>query len=211
MKPTRGKLSRETILDAALAIVDAEGLDALSMRKVGEALGVEAMSLYNHVPNKAAMLDGLYERILSTVEPPPAARTWMDHVRHQGRALRAALAAHPNAIPIFTTRPATTRASLARLEENLAVLRADGLPPMAALGIVQTVFAFVVGHSSWSLGPRVDASAPPNYAALDPNDFPNVRAVAARMEHYDVEHEFESGLNALVLGLSQAVPKKRGK
>ena len=66
----REGLTRERILAAALAIVDAEGLDAISMRRVGEALSVEAMSLYNHVESKAAVLDGIFEAVLAELPPP---------------------------------------------------------------------------------------------------------------------------------------------
>jgi AcrR family transcriptional regulator len=200
----RGSLSREAILTAAERILDDEGLSALSMRRVGEALAVEAMSLYNHVPNKAALLDGVYERIVSRIEPAPKTRTWMDHARHQGRAFRVALAAHPNAIPLLASRPATTPAALLRLEGNLTVLRQHGLEPLQSLSVVQTVLAFVVGHALWSLAPRTsDELGTPRYESLDPRTFPNVRAVASVLESYEPEAEFETGLDALVDGLAR--------
>src|SRR5258706_12286391 len=93
---SRVALSRERVLEAALQIVDEEGLEAISMRRLGEALGVEAMSLYNHVENKAAILDGVFERVLS--ELPPAKRTgsWKAALKERARALRAVLRKHPN-------------------------------------------------------------------------------------------------------------------
>jgi TetR/AcrR family transcriptional regulator, tetracycline repressor protein len=197
-------LSREMILTAAETIVDDEGLAALSMRRVGEALAVEAMSLYNHVPNKAALLDGVYERIVSRIEPAPKTRTWMDHARHQGRAFRMALSEHPNAIPLFASRPATAPEALLRLEGNLAVLRQHGLDPLQALSVVQTVLAFVVGHALWSLVPETpDELETPRYESLNPKTFPNVRAVGSVLESYDPEAEFETGLDALVDGLAR--------
>nr|MBA3820674.1 TetR family transcriptional regulator [Deltaproteobacteria bacterium] len=114
-------LTREKILDAALEILDRDGLDALSMRKLGAAVGVEAMSLYNHVANKDALLDGIHERILLSLEPA-AARTWQSFIRHQAVALHRALLAHPKAIPLFATRPAATPAAIERLDQYLGVL-----------------------------------------------------------------------------------------
>src|SRR5215470_18493570 len=94
-------LSRERIITAAVAIVDEQGLEGLSMRKLGAALGVEAMSLYNHIANKDALLDGIHERILVCLELPPHARTWQAFVHHQALELHGALLAHPHAIPLF--------------------------------------------------------------------------------------------------------------
>ena len=203
-------LSRERILEAALEIVDREGLAALSMRRLGDALGVEAMSLYNHVPNKAALHDGVYEQILESVAPAPKKATWKEHALHQGRALRDALARHPRAIPLFASRPATTHASLARLEGQLRVLRAAGLAPLEALHTIQIVVAFVVGHAMWSFGRPGDDTAPPPYEGLDPHAFPHVREVAKALVRYDPAQEFAIGLEALVDGLARA-HKKRAK
>ncbi len=208
----RGTLSREAILEAAETIIDDEGLAALSMRRVGEALGVEAMSLYNHVPSKAALLDGIYERIVGRIEPAPGLSTWTEHACHQGRALRSVLSAHPNAIPLFASRPATTPDALLRLEKNLATLREAGLDPLQALGVVQIVFAFVVGHALWSLAPRSsEEHGMPHYESLDPQEFANVRAVAAVFGRYDAEIEFETGLGALVDGLGRVYGFDEGK
>jgi len=208
----RGTLSREAILGAAESIIDDEGLSALSMRRVGEALGVEAMSLYNHVPNKAALLDGVYERIVGRLEPAPGSLTWTEHARHQGQALRSVLSAHPNAIPLFASRPATTPDALLRLERNLSSLRHGGLDPLQALCVVQVVFAFVVGHALWSLAPRSsDDHGMPHYESLDPQKFANVRAVATMLGRYDAEIEFETGLGALVDGLGRVYGLLEGK
>jgi TetR/AcrR family transcriptional regulator, tetracycline repressor protein len=202
----RRPLTREVILSAAEKVIDTEGLTAVSMRRVGEALGVEAMSLYNHVPNKAALLDGVYERIIERVEPAPKkARTWMAHALHQGRAFRLVLAAHPNAIPLFASRPATTHASLLRLEQSLAALREGGLDPLESLTVVQLVFSFAIGHALWSLVPRPsEEHQSPHYASLDSRKFNNVRAVASMLGRYDAEAEFEAGLVALVEGLGRS-------
>ncbi len=197
----REPLSRDRILGTALAIIDAEGLEALSMRRVGTELGVEAMSLYNHVPNKAALLDGVHERILEEMDRPRTLRSWRDYARHQGRALRKVLCAHPSAVTLFATRPATTSAALARLEAHLAVLREAGFGALEALYIVQSVAAFVVGHTLSTVAPREGVAAPA-YDTLDRDAFPNVRAVAAVMGRYQPEREFEHGLEALLTGFT---------
>lgn len=197
----RAPLSRERVLSAALTIVDREGLDALSMRRVGLELGVEAMSLYNHVPSKASLLDGLYERILDEMERPAGARTWTAYAGHQAKALRKVLLRHPNAATLFATRPATTSASLERLETYLGVLGAAGFSAIEALEIVQCVSAFVVGHTLWSVRAVSDPDAP-DYDGLDAERFAHVRAAVAALDEGQAEREFERGLDALLRGLA---------
>jgi AcrR family transcriptional regulator len=175
-------LSRERILEAALALLDRDGLDALSMRKLGEALGVEAMSLYNHVPNKAALLDGIHELILTSVPAPPtqrASQNWRRFARHQAHALYATLCAHPHAIGLFATRFAVTTASFARLAYYLQVLHDAGFSAYDAQRVVHVVLAFVVGHAMWAVGTLDDDGS------LD----------------REVELEFAFGLDALLRGL----------
>src|SRR5215208_3670812 len=122
----RRPLSRRRILEAAVRFVDREGLEALSMRKLGSELGVEAMSLYNHVPNKGALLDGMVEVLLGELEVPPEDEGWERRVREAYRAFRRLAHEHPNVCPLLiTTRPDTMdRVSL--VEEFLKTLRVTG-------------------------------------------------------------------------------------
>jgi AcrR family transcriptional regulator len=181
----RQPLTRARVLDAALALVDEVGVDGLSMRRLGEALGVEAMSLYNHVPSKAALLDGLHERILAEVAPPLTTGDWQAFARHQARSLHAALCAHPGAISLFASRPAATEASLARLDTYLTVLQRAGFAPIDAQMIVQIVSAFVVGHALWTAGTA--EQLPPS--GSDP--------------------ELELGLDALLTGLELRLTRRK--
>ena len=184
------KLTRERVLDAALALVDDEGLDALSMRRVGAALGVEAMSLYHHVPSKAALLDGVHERVLLSVEEPPRSSSWRAYARHQALALQAALLRHPHAVPLFATRPAATPASIERLGRHLEVLERAGFTPARAIMLVQLTLQLVVGHVMWVTAPP----APVDYARA-----PAAVRRAARAP-YDPDEELRRGLDALLAG-----------
>lgn len=188
-------LSREVILDAALDLLDREGLDGLSMRKLGSSLGVEAMSLYNHVANKDALLDGLHERILTSLESPPATRNWQTFARHQAHALHRALQAHPHAVPLFATRPAATPAAVARLEQYVGVLVDAGFKPMDALSLVQLVSQLVVGHVMWTSGVDaivLDEATPTSGSHLE-------RAVAK----WSPDRELELGIDALLHGFER--------
>ncbi len=195
-------LSRERVLAAALAIVDEEGLDALSMRRLGQALNVEAMSLYRHVDGRGALLDGIHETILAELDDPGASPTWMEAVREYARAFRSVLIAHPHAIILFATRPAVTPASLDYVEKSLTVLRGAGFGVLAAVSAMQTVVTFVVGHvlSTHAVTPDDEQTSPP-YFELAPK-FPRIAEAAEVLAEHDKDDEFEFGLDAVVLGLA---------
>src|ERR1700733_10707474 len=109
-KPRAG-LSREKILDAGIAFVDEHGIAALSTRRLGAALGVEGMTLYYYVPNKAALLDGMVERLLQRsvgdLLPDPGT-PWPEAMRQTARTLHAILREHPAMLTVIATRPAST-------------------------------------------------------------------------------------------------------
>lgn len=189
----RKALTREAILDAAIELLDHDGLAGLSMRKLGTAVGVEAMSLYNHVPNKEALLDGIHERILLSLETPAHTRTWQAFVRHQALALHRALQAHPNAIPLFSTRPASTAAAMDRLIRYLEVLEAAGFKAIDRLSIVQLVAQLVVGHAMWTT--NVDVSIEPHVTAP--------KHVTKALEKWNPDRELELGIDALIHGFER--------
>lgn len=214
----REALTRERILHAALDLVDREGLDAISMRRVGDELGVEAMSLYNHVANKAAILDGIFEAVLAEMPPVPTTTTragtkandsWQDTMRERGHALRAVLRAHPNCLPLFATRPAVTSASIAHLEAALGVLRAAGFSAADALRAFQVLLAFVVGHAIATYAPIASDDSRPDYAQLSETEFPRVREMARLLPDRDLEEEFVFGLEALLAGIEARRPDRK--
>lgn len=191
----RQPLTRDAILDAAVELLDRHGMDKLSMRRLGAALGVEAMSLYNHIPSKAALLDGIHERILLSLDRPGHARTWQAYARHQALALHRALLAHPNAIPLFATRPAATPAAVERLDRYLEVLLGAGFKPLDALSIVQLVAQLVVGHAMWTTSVEV--------AVIDESPPPHVKQVERMLEKWNPDRELELGIDALLRGFER--------
>jgi AcrR family transcriptional regulator len=189
-------LTREAILDAAVALLDRHGMEALSMRRLGAALGVEAMSLYNHIPSKSELLDGIHERILLSLDQPGNVRSWQAFARHQAHALHRALLAHPNAIPLFATRPAATAAAIERLDRYLEVLMRAGFKPLDALSIVQLVSQLVVGHAMWTTNVEiviVGEEPPP----------PHVEQVELVLEQWSADRELELGIDALLVGFER--------
>jgi len=192
----RTPLTRQRILDAAIELLDRDGMGRLSMRRLGAALGVEAMSLYKHFPSKGALLDAIHERILLGLAPPTTARSWQALVRHQAHALHDALLAHPNAIPLFATRPASTPAAIDRVERYLEVLTRTGFKPVDALAIVQLLAQLVVGHAMWASGVQVVATAKPART-------PPARHLTRALEKWDPQRELELGIDALIRGFER--------
>jgi AcrR family transcriptional regulator len=198
----RQTISRQRVLQAALAVVDREGLDAITMRRVGEELGIEAMSLYNHVENKAAILDGIFEVILGEIPQAKSSTSWQGALRTQARAFRRTLQAHPNALPLFANRAAVTPAAISHVEEALALLRDAGFSPNAALSAFQVLAAFVVGHTMQGYGSqKPEDESRPIYERLSPDSFPRVREAARTLLTHNLDREFEFGLDALLAGL----------
>jgi AcrR family transcriptional regulator len=192
----RKPLDREVILDAAIDLLDRHGFEGLSMRKLAAQLGVEAMSLYNHVDGKDALLDGIHERILLSLDAPPQTRSWQAFVRHQALALDRALRAHPHAIPLFATRPAATPAAIERLGKFLEVLERAGFSPFQALSIVQLVAQLVTGHAMWTNSIEVIGLVPD-----DPS--PAADHVERALVKWDPDRELVMGIDALLAGFAQ--------
>jgi AcrR family transcriptional regulator len=115
-------LTREVIIDAALAVVDQEGLPALNMRRLGAALDVEAMAVYRHFPNKAAILDGVVAAVLHDLAESVGSDDWRQAFRTTFRSLRAILRAHPNALPLVASRPLASPQLTRRLESTRDLL-----------------------------------------------------------------------------------------
>jgi AcrR family transcriptional regulator len=127
-----GKITRGVVLAAALDIVDREGADALSMRRLAHALDRDPMILYRHAANKAAVLDGVAETVLAQLIVDPADPDWQAQLRAVARRYRALALAHPHVVPLLVTRPLATplalrpRGTLRPLEDILALLTRAG-------------------------------------------------------------------------------------
>ena len=135
-------LTREELLDAALAIVDSEGLPALTMHHLADAVGVEAMSLYHHVPSKAVLLDWTVERMRSEMRlPDRMPEDWADALEAIFSEYRRVLTAHPNLLPLSARR--TDRAGTSGLQ----YLIDEGMAPDDAVELYQSLVAFTVGYS----------------------------------------------------------------
>ncbi|KAB7845033.1 TetR/AcrR family transcriptional regulator C-terminal domain-containing protein [Streptomyces mobaraensis] len=205
-KRTRGEragLTRERILDAAVDLVDREGPKALTMRRLGAALGVEAMTLYHHVPNKDALLDGLVERVFAGAAPVESSDgDWRSWLRAYADALRATLLGHPGVLPLAAARPAATPAALDAVERGLRVLTSAGFPLGRALHALNSLTLLVVSHAAAECAPA-DPDGPSStaaLAALDPGRYPLTREAARTGAGTDDAERFAYAVEALVTG-----------
>src|ERR671916_2504529 len=177
----RQPLSRQRILEAAVRFVDREGVEALSMRKLGSELGVEAMSLYNHVPNKGALLDGMVEVLLGELEVPPEDEGWERRVREAYRAFRRLAHEHPNVFPLLISRPPETMDGLWLVEEFIRTLRGAGFDAETALYAFRALSSYASGYAMAEI--RGFAMEPTGTRAgagvLSPGDFPNINELDA--------------------------------
>jgi len=194
----RVKLTRRLILERALALADAEGLRAVTMRRLGSELGVEAMSLYHHVPNKEALLDGLVELVLEETRVVPPRADWREHMTAHAHALRAAGHAHPRVMQLFATRAVGSPAWAGAVEDTLAVLLAAGFAPQQAVHLYRLHATFVTGYVLWELR-QADAQPLDAYLdQLDPAAYPATHALAGTLEATDPDEEFALGVDVLL-------------
>lgn len=212
----RAPLSRERVLDAALAIVDRDGLDGLSMRKVARALGAGAMSLYHHVADKDALLDELVDLVFAEIALPPAGAPWRAALAARMRSARDVLRRHPWAIALMESRTRPGPANLRQREAMLAVLRRAGFSPVAATHAQWVLDSYLYGHAlqlatlpfegAEGLAamaeevflPQLDAAAHP---------FLTETAHALAASGYDPDTEFDVGLDVVL----DAVEALRGR
>lgn len=205
----RAGLSREQVLDAALALVDQHGVAALSMRRLGAELGVEAMTLYHYLPNKDALLDGIVERVLAEADSSLAGGPWQHALTGYARSLRATLLRHPGAAPIVATRPAATPETLRAAERGLAVLCAAGFSVGRALDTLNALTLFTVAHaasevSTAAVNAAAGAGSQDYVARLDAREFPLLSEAARSSAGTDDGARFEFAIAAFLLGAAPA-------
>jgi AcrR family transcriptional regulator len=212
---TRTPLSRERVLRAALDMADGDGLDALTMRALGQALGVEAMSLYNYIADKDDLLAGIVELVLSEFVLAHTVEDWRSDMRATAVSAHEALLRHPWATRLVLS-PTSARmisARMAYIESILARLRDAGFTPEAASRGYHALDSHILGFTIWQLGHALPADAPPDFndmlmRQLDPDTFPYLMEHAGvHMKESDGEEEgeFEFGLDLILEGLERYV------
>jgi AcrR family transcriptional regulator len=199
---TRGRLSRPVVLSAALAWVDTSGLADLSMRKLGTRLGVEAMSLYNHVGGKEDLLDGIVELLWAEVEAEIAAPAdWPDAVRSMANGMRTVVHRHPAAAPLLVSRNLLPEPALRVFAIQLDRLRRGGRSAERSAEAVRTVVSYALGYAITESDCLSATPAGPCAARTDTQLPGELADVAAMMAQCDLDVQFRSGLELIIKGM----------
>ena len=217
----RVTLTREAVLAAALEIIDRDGVDGLSMRRLARALGRDPMILYRHAPNKAALLDGVTETVLARLEVDRADPDWAAQLRVVAHNYRRLVLDHPNVVPLLVTRPLATPlalrppGTLRALEDVLALLTHAGFSGTDALHIYRALFGFLHGHVLNELQEIVENPDETTdllrlgLYRLPISEFPLLRDLAPVLAVYDGATELDRGLDILLTGLATTISGSR--
>ncbi|MDY7084482.1 MAG: TetR/AcrR family transcriptional regulator C-terminal domain-containing protein [Actinomycetota bacterium] len=198
-RPRQVLLTREKIVEAASALVDAEGLDALSVRRLATELGVQGPSLYNHFPTKSDILDAVADAVIANVDLSAfGSAPWNEALRRWAHSYRRVLSEHPNIVPVLAQGPGRRPASLAMAEAVYGALVDAGWSYAQATHIGALMRYLVTGSSlgSFALGFDVDPDLYERY--------PHLRHAPRLAEHHEAVDEgaFELGLDLLITGLT---------
>jgi AcrR family transcriptional regulator len=208
----RVPLTRARVLDAALKLADAGGIDGLSMRKLGQALGVEAMALYYHFANKERVVDGIVDLVFAEIELPQAGADWKAAMRRRAISVRDALARHRWAIGLMESRTHPGPANLRHHDAVIGCLRAAGFDMAAAATAYSLLDAYIYGFALTKMNLPFDTTtdiAEMAESMLEPfpaGEYPNLAAFItehAMKPGYDFADEFEVGLDVILDGLER--------
>lgn len=206
-------LSRERVLLAAVALADEGGLGTLSMRRLGEALGVEAMSLYNHVANKDELLDGMVDLVFGEIDLPSGEADWKTEMRQRAESARQALRRHPWAIALMSSRTSPGPATLRHHDAVIGSLRTAGLSVQMtahAFSLIDSyIYGFALQEATLPLGDTEQETmevAKTMMAQVPADVYPNLTELT--VEHilqpgYDYADEFEFGIDLILEGLKR--------
>jgi AcrR family transcriptional regulator len=211
----RAPVTRDRILRAAIDLADQGGLDAISMRKLGQALGVEAMSLYKHVSNKDEVLDGVADLIAGEFEVPDPALPWKEAIRRSEISTHEVLLRHSWASTLIESRNTAGPARMRYLDAVIGTLRSAGFPmPIVAraFGALDShTYGFTLQEQAWAIEPvETPEAAAAMVAMLPEGAFPNLEAMGRMAMELDdgVPVDFEFGLDLLLDGLERLLPAR---
>lgn len=207
----RGRLDREAVLRAAIALIDDEGLDALTMRSLADRLEVVPMALYRHVRNKDDLIDGVLDRAAAEVRLPTDDLGWRDGLAALARSIRDTMLRHPAVAARVIDRPSLGPASIQIGEYGMGLLRDAGFDDRVAEQGLNLVVAYALGFVALEV-PRLpssgvaldDAGLADLYDALPADEFPHTAAVRPRPASIVSEEQFEFGLRCVLDGIAAA-------
>ncbi len=212
--PARRPLTRERILQAGLRLIDQQGLEALTMRKLAQELGVDPMSLYRHFENKDALLDGVAEVLWGEVELPGSDGSWKELLKSIATSLRALAHAHPHAYALLLNRQILPLAALRLCDVTLEQLQRAGFERKRATEVICTVFSYAMGYGMVELSALPEPSERVAEGMTDigrltqimrrlPRETPaHLVEVACVITDCDLDAQFTFGLDLMLTSLT---------
>lgn len=212
----RAHLTRDVVVRAAITIADKSGLELLTMRKLGEVLGVEAMSLYNHVTNKEDLIDGMIDVVFGEIHLPDAG-AWLPSMRARAMSLRDVLARHRWAVGLMESRLNPGPANLRHHDAVLGNLRASGFTIAMAAHAYSLLDSYIYGFAQTQMSlpfetqEKIAATGKKILSHFPIDEYPNL---AEMIEHamkpgYDHGGEFEFGLDVVLGGIERTLRGER--
>lgn len=193
-------LDEERVLDAAASLIEEQGLPAFSLRALGQALGVEAMSVYHYFPSKGHLFDALFDRVVNSITPADGALPWVDRVRAEARAYRQAIVARPSFALFVLTHRSNTRAGLAHINRLARLFLEGQVPEDLAARQLRTMGYYLSGAiidetSGYARGPT---AADPVPMAEQAQLAPDIIRLGPWFAPAHWEATFTMGLEALI-------------
>ncbi len=213
-EPTTAKkqrLSADRVLDGAIALADEIGIEAFTIRKLADALDTKPMTIYHHIPNKEAIIDGMIDRVFAEIDRPPTDLEWQPAIRHRCISARAALARHPWAAPLMESRLNPGPETLGHHDAVLGCLLAGGLSMTLAGHAYALIDSYVYGFALQEAGlpatGGVEMHELATAMAVHLEPYPDLARFT--VDHvlkpgYDFKAEFAFGLDLILDGLARA-------
>lgn len=211
----RTPLTKERVLTTAVEIADSRGIGALTMRSLATALGVKPMSLYHHVANKDAILDGVVDLVFAQIDLPAIGRDWRVEMRRHAQSARTVLKEHPWALSLLESRTSPGPATLTHHDAVLGTLRAGGLSLAQTARAYAVLDAYVYGFVLQEVAMPFDSAGEPDQVAdvadavmegLGEDDYPHLVEFATghlATPGYSFAAQFDVGLDLILQGLAE--------
>ena len=204
-RPTHGTLSRDRVLEEALGLMDREGLEAVTMRRLADHLRVTPMALYNHIRNKKDLLGGIAEHLAAQIDFDCDAPDWRERIRTCFRRLREACLAHPSAVRLMESLEAAPPAVFRPMEITLAALDEAGVTAEDAVRSYFLLMNFTMGQISYEVRGPFEGLDPSQALAgkkLEGAEFAHIQQ-SVSLSEWDFNSAFEFGLSVILAGVEQ--------
>lgn len=202
-------LTRDRIAAAAVALVDRDGLERFGVRRLADELGVDPMSIYNHINGKAALLDAVSEAVLTEMATDIADEgdTWEELARTTAHRYRETACRHPHVVPLLATRPQISPAALTALERLVTAMHTEGVPDEVIADMPLTLFGFLNGYLLALRGGGSGGAA--TVPAFDPAIYPTMATLAPHMTDFGSVTEFDRLLDTVLAGIRRRADRER--